>query len=670
MQSETVINNKYHCLAVLWLACLINTGIANADVGLAPASHAGYRMPLETITITHIEDANLADQEYLAMELDDVDVSEMMVQQNNRLVYTPLQPLMPGSHTLRLVKYDQQQQLTEIASWTFEVRQSATFRQYSANADIQLSANNRVDEYHLDQPLPKRQQYQGSGQFGYSADAGNWHTQGQFDLIYNSSNDPEFGPRKLDNGSFLFSLGNQSSDLQIGHQAIGDGDMAMADFTRRGFSVGTGAERYNAHITGFMLSSEDVNGFGRGLAISDPQKRVGGVAFRISPLEDERLLIRGTLINGKKIDTLGYSGFIDDLENTISEGSAQSISLSSQLLDSRLEMNLEYAHSGYDANTTDTISSNSDNAYHARLAYSDTLDSGASWNSGLETQRVGVFFKSMANEGLQADDAMTQLFAGMQWETVGVQVNVQRQHDNVEHLVELPRVQTDLSSLTLNWNPAIEDTSHWYGTPAFDATLSQQTQKEVLSPDPTLPIETDTRVYDFQSNANFSYELASWGVSLSQNRQRDDTGLQDDTDTQSIGLNASLPLLHQQLTLAPTIQHDSSKDLLTGVTTDSVTYTLESNFNALENRLEGSLSLSMNNNQVSDNSVNSDTSSATVNITWHALQARPNHPGFDIALNAEYNDNRDKLFIENSMGNYQVVISVSMVLPGQLGIRQ
>lgn len=655
-------------LSIISLTTLSSVG--HAEVALAAGKQTDFRFPDEVITIL-LGTEKLTEQQQWSLELDDMDVSEMLQVETDRLSYQPVQALVPGTHSVRLNKTTAEGDITEVATLTFEVRQSKTFKQYGAAANVQLTDTYRADEHNLSDPLPKRQQVQGSSQFSYSADTGNWHTQGQFDLIYNSSNDGQFGARKLDNGEFLFSVANQVADLQVGHQNIGKADLVMDNFRRRGVSVGGTFSGINSHVTGFSLSSEDVVGFRRGLALGDSQKRVDGVNFEVEPFSDETLVFHGTWLTGKEQDTSGFIGSIDDLEPGVSKSTAKSVSVNSQLLDSRLQIAADYGNTNFDANIFDnTLDPTSDNAYRFRLAYADTTESGLNWNAGFERSRVGTFFKSIANQGVGADIQLTQANAGLQWETVGLQTSYQRQHDNVKRLAELPRTQTDLSSISLSWTPAIENPDKWYGSPSFDGAYSKQDQKQTLLPVGTLLPETDSTLDNWQINSTFNYSVGSWGLSVGQNKFTDFTGIQNNTDTTTFSINGSISLLEQKLTFAPTIQFDTSKDLATNITSDSVSYGLQSSFILLQDTLDGSILVNFNKNRITDNSINTNASSSALTLNWHALEAKPNRLGIDVGLNAQYDDTKDKIFTENSIGTYQVFLTISVVFPAQIGVVQ
>ena len=70
------------------------------------------------------------------------------------------------------------------------------------------------------------------------------------------------------------------------------------------------------------------------------------------------------------------------------------------------------------------------------MTYSDYTQNAISWNAGLNYQRIGTYFKSLANRGLPSDKQLSKLFAGIQWNTVGIQVSGEEQKDNLEKIFD------------------------------------------------------------------------------------------------------------------------------------------------------------------------------------------------------------------------------------------
>ncbi|HEC20712.1 MAG TPA: hypothetical protein ENI97_15470 [Gammaproteobacteria bacterium] len=651
-------------LCVAWLP-------ASADwqPTLAAAKHAGYREADEAFRIHVPPEVSVEELQTLALELDAIDVTAMVQRDGEFAVYTPVTPLSPGKHTLRVVEYANDGSILELAFWTFDVRQSEMFREYALAADSQLTASYRLAEHSFSEPKPGRLQGQGSSQMGFSANNGRWQTQGRFDLLYNSLTDSQTGARKLDAGEFLFSSGNEYAEARVGHQTVGGGSLVMDNFRRRGVALVGRMASINSQATGFSLSSEDVIGFRRGLGVGDSQRRVDGITIDSSPLKSrpQALFLSLTHLQAQGSDTSGLVAGYGD--GGSSKGTAWSLSADSQLLDDRLRLRGELARSDYDFDTADSLGAESDTAYSLLAAFNDSTRSGMNWNAGVEAREIGTFFKSLANQSLPSDKRLLRVFGGAQWSTVGMQASLEQQKDNVSDIKELPRIKTSLSMLSLNWAPTQTQPDGWLGAPSLGINLSQQQQDQVYTPVGFLQPGADNTLTQWQISTSFSYAKGNWGVTLANNTFRDQTNLQDDTDTRSLYFDSSL-ILGERFSLSPSMRLDRTKDLDLQQTFSVVTYALQSTFILRPDKLDGALDINLNQNQASDDSIDTDMFTVSASLNWRLAMAHPNRPGWDLGFSAQYNDQTDKLMTVNSIDTYQAFVSLTAVLPSRAGQAQ
>lgn len=637
---------------------------------LVTSEQVGYLRADETIRLQIPADVPVEELQKLALELDTFDVTAMVQREGEFALYTPVQPLAPGTHSLRVVEYADDGSIIELGFWSFEVRQSALFREYAVAADSQLTGSYRVAENNLLAPEPNRLNGQGSSQVAYAAASGDWYTSGEFDLLYNSSDSLQSNGRNLDNGEFLFTAGNQNADVRIGHQTVGSTSLVMDNFRRRGVSLEGRVPTINSRFTGFLLSSEAINGFQRGLAIGDAEKRIDGVTFESSPLRSrpQALYLSGTWLDGEGSDSSGVVASVDGTQPGQSSGRAWSLSADSQLFNDRLRLRAEYAGTDYDFSTTDTLSSQSDTAFSLLATFSDITSSGMNWNIGVENREIGTFFKSLANQSLPSDRRLWRAFGGTQWATVGFQASFEQQTDNVNDIKELPRIKTKLGSVSLNWSPL--SSASWLGSPSLAASYSHQQQIQVSTPTGFLLAEADNSLDSIQANAMFAYSLGSWGLSLMNSQFRDDAGVQADTDTNSLAFDSNLLLLQQRLNLLPSVRYDRTDDKTNQQNTTAVTYGLQSAYVIKPDKLDGSLNISLNRNQTTDDTINNDVFSVSMALNWHLLAAGNNHTGFDVSASGMYNDLNDNVIASNSVGTYQVFVTLTMVLPSRAGQTQ
>lgn len=663
------------CNTLKSIMCLVlcvtgSSAYADWQPTLVASEQVGYLRADETIRLQIPADVPVEELQKLVLELDAIDVTAMVQREGEFALYKPVQPLAPGNHTLRVVEYADDGSIMELGFWSFEVRQSALFREYAVAADSQLTGSYRGMDNNLIAPEPDRLNAQGSSQVAYSAASGDWYTNGNFDLLYNTSNGIQSGGRKLDNGEFLFSAGNANADVRIGHQTVGASSLVMDNFRRRGVSVEGRVPTINSQFSGFILASEAINGFQRGLAIGDAEKRVDGVTFESSPLRSrpQALYLSGTWLDGEGSDSSGAVASVAGAEFGQSKGRAWSLSADSQLLDDRLRLRAEYAGTDYDFSTTDTLASQNDTAYSLLATFSDMTNSGINWNIGVENREIGTFFKSLANQALPSDRRLRRAFGGAQWTTLGFQASFEQQTDNVNDIKELPRIKTNLGSISMNWSPS--SSVGWLGSPSLAASYSRQQQTQVSTPIGFLLAEADNSLDSIQANAMFAYSLGSWSLSLMNNQFRDHAGMQADTDTNSLAFDSNLLLLQQRLNLLPSVRYDQTDDKTNQVNTVAVTYGLQSNYVIKPDKLDGSLNISLNRNQATDDTINNDVFSASMALNWRLLAAGNNRAGFDVSVSGMYNNLNDNITTSNSIDTYQIFLTLTMVLPSRAGQAQ
>ncbi len=667
---------KLVALLFLFIGCL-SVNAADWQPELVASTNADYREPDEAFRIYIPSEVPIEELKNLALELDNIDITAMVSRDGDYAVYQSTQPLATGFHQLRVVEYLSDGSIKELATWRFDIRQSKLFRQYAFAANTQLSVNQRIADNNLSQNTPSRLQGQGSAQIAYAAANGEWHTDGQIDLLYNSLNN---NGRDFNSGEFLFSAGNTYMDARIGHQTVGSTSLIMNNFRRRGISLEGRLPTINTKISGFALASDDIIGFQRGLGVGDSRQRVDGITFDSSPFTEipQKFHISATWLNGKGRDSAGLvasdsatlDASVSALESGLAKGSAWSVSVDSLLFDDKLQLRGEYAGTDYNSNTTDGLASESDNAYSLLAMLIDTTASGLNWNIGVENSEIGTFFKSLANKALPSDQWRLHTFTGIQWSNFGLQGDYQKLKDNVNNLTELPEIETDIESVSANWAPTLATTDGWLGSPSLNAIYSHQTQDQNSTPAGYLLAKTDNKLNNLQANAIFSYPSFNWGLGFAESKFRDHSKLQHNTDTHGININSNMLLLNQRLTLAPSVQYNQIEDLTSNEDSTAIIYGLQSVMVFKPEKLDGSFDISVNHNFTTDQLISNNTLAVNMALNWHLVQAKRNNFGFDMGLSGMYNDLNDHVTRTNTLNTYQVFLTFSAVLPSRAGQAQ
>lgn len=643
---------------------------ASPELDLQSGENAGFWHPQETITIA-FPDAQIQQlNQTIIVELDSIDISAMLEATDNGVGFTPLQPLSPGQHELRVVEYSEQGDIEELGYWSIEVRQSRLIQDYQVVANTQAIVNYRIDDNNIDVPAPDSLHTQAISQVGFTTNSGNWRTSGQFDLYYDSLTSNRIDNRATNNNDFLFTVGNDTVEAKLGHQSMAVTSMIMDSFMRRGVSLESKIPSINSRISGFSLSSPNIVGFGNGLGISNSQQRVEGATFDSSPFAEEprSLYITGTWLKGRSMSNDPFIATLDPLQLSGIESEAWSFSSESLLFENRLRIRAEYAKTDYDFDITDSLESDEDDAYSFLVTYNDVVDSSIAWNVGASSQKIGTFFRSIANQSLPSDKQINKFFAGTQWSTFGIQTTIERQKDNVEKIDILPRINTDLTSLAFNWSPQVENFDAWYGAPNFSLTTNYQSQLQTFTPTNFQFAETNNDIDNWQLSSQFSYQSNSWGLALTATDFTDYSLLQSNSETLSLDLFASFIFGEDSgVSLSPVISFNNTEDTSNQIKSKSISYALQSAITIIPRELDTSLSINWNANEVGNNLVDGDNLAAMFAINWIVREAKINQFGISLNLSSSYNEFNDNLVALNSSETQQSYLSVTVTFPYNAG---
>jgi len=633
-----------------------------------------YFSPTESIKIALPDNFDEQMLSSIVIEIDAVDISEMLQFDSKHIIYTPALAMTADTHELKITRYQKDGSIKELGVWNFNVRMSQLVEKYSFAADTQLNGNYRVDEKNTGSPLPARLQSDANSQIGFKIQNGYWYADAQFDLNYTSDKENRPTKRTIENSEFLVNIGNKYINAKIGHQNVGQASLIMDNFRRRGVSVEGKIPSIHSQVTGFSLSSRDISGFGHGLGVSDRQQRVDGYSFSSSPISDSPQLLNlsATWISGRGNDG---DNFIYEFENvedpntpiTASEkGTAWSLATESLLFEDKLRIHAEYAETKFDFNPLDNFSAEKSHAENILINYTTVIDNGISWNAGANYQRIGTFFKSLANRGLPNDKQLSKLFAGVEWQTANVQLSSEQQRDNLDNLAQLPKTLSNLDSINLNWSPQLQNNETWLGTPTFSFSYNKQRQYQNSSPSDYDFPATNNDVINWQASSSFNYQTNSWGLTLMDTDFTDHSGVQNNSKIQSVNLFTNL-IFAENITLSPSIQFDQTKDLITQFTSIGLTYSLQSSFSFIPQKLEGSMSVVYNKNETSDLLTRGRNLAFDLALNWRVREATPNQLGIEIALTGTYNDFIDRILSANSLETSQIFLTATFTLPSRIG---
>jgi hypothetical protein len=690
--------NKNRLAHAVWCACALQLALtvapatALAQEWQPQLADAGARKPADPIRI-NLPALQADVLQRLALELDDVDVTQTVVREGNQLVFTPPQALSFGDHQLRLVEHGADGSITERGLWKISVRKTAAFREASLQGNVTINLVRRIADKNLATPAPDKSQANGAAQLqGVIAD-GNWKITGQLDLIANSqiSQMPRgAGHGHADVGNFLFTGEAGPVIARAGHHSVGPDSLIMQGFTRRGVSVGLNSADKAHSATAFSLRSQDVVGAQEGFGIGDSENRTDGLVIASRPLSGKRdaLAVSATVLSGEGPVAAGATGTGSAGDSTVAAGRAAGVVADGNLLDRRMRLRGEYAVTRYDfdgsrGRDTDlngTIDVNQpeekDKAYAALVTWTPWTSKMVNnkplvWNVGAENKRLGTFFKSPANPLGVSDRELVRTFTDVNYSGFAAQLSLGRETDNVNDIALLPRTESLQTVLSLSFTPQQAQVpgpdgkmppTPWYGQPTYNATFIKLDQ-DVEKAASTLTTGALNETQNLSVTATFTYPTWSWSVGHTRGENTNFRQTAVDTKNNLTQFNANFRV-GDKLTIGPTVQYNQLKesDPPTGITakdTDTTTAGLNLGYQ-FTTKLNGNLGLNLNKVKTTDNSQRATTHDVTGSLNWNVAQAQGARPGMTVSLEGQLHDVEDRITTSNTVNQYQVFLKVAI----------
>ena len=666
-------------IAFLILIYCISSGysIASWSPEIVPAESGSYRAANEPIRLNF--PADLPDEVYqnLALELDSIDISQVVAFEGDQLIFQPPQPLAFGVHELRLVEYLEDGSIEEIGLWTFEVRQSATFRQARLALNVQANGFHRFAEDYpdnVDEDEPNGFQ----GGIGLEFEGANETSSVYFGSNFLADHQSRNTARgeEFDLGEYLLQLNvSENAQFNVGHHNVNHTSLIYDGFYRRGASGVFDLPFLNSRFQAFSLRTGDLTGFRHGLGINDSDNRVTGGVWDYQPFssEPEKLTISFSHLTGEGTqDGSNIGGFAES-----NAGNASSFSADSLLFNQSLRLRGEYSQSNYDFDGEGQgFSKESDNAYNYLISYSPQpsyeVENPFNWNVGAEKLVVGPDFRSLANTYLTNDKDMTRVFAGFAKGAWSADSSFAYEEDNLDDDFASTAITRHgyLSGRYDSYEPYTEN-SFWrfLGTPSYGLSYEYIDQGQ-KGDEPDLLnggflAKTDLTQHGIGLNANFNYNQAKWFNGWSTNvgwsELQDHSDVQSDSQTLNFGLGASLQF--GRMSVRPGIQLNSTHEDDTKFDTNNYTYSLGLGGDIIKDKLYADLNFNLNDFEAKDDPINrTDFKNSNVygSLVWKALTADGLLPGIDLRLTGSYNDIDDKVNALNDDDQYQVFINVDV----------
>lgn len=621
--------------------------------------------PQQPLRIKLPDDIDPATLEWLAVELDTLDVTPILTLEGTEIVVRPPRPLKSGTHQLSLTQYNEDGEAVARGSWSFKVGQAVA---YQARADASFAATYRADTRNIPkESLPSKPgTADGSLRLEASAGTASWQASGNADGVW--TNQPAEGLDHFEGGNYLATLSAGGLTGQVGQLDPRLESSIINSFQRRGMMLSYTNRGQEVQASGFALRSEPVAGFHEGLGIHDPDNRVlgGSVTLRPLPKHGEWLTLTGIYLVGKQGADPGVA-VVD--QTALSSGSAWSVGFVSGLLNQRLRLRGEYAATRFDTDGSGELGEEPDKAYGGSAIWDLVRDASLgdlplNGAVGGEYQYNGPSFKSLANVGLPTDLLMKKAFTRWGLGGLSAEVVAGREHDNVEDDPTLASGRTDLLAAVAAYSPTLAPDG-WaqavLGQPRLDLGYQQLRDRTVDLPEGATD-KPDRRNREWSTTLGSAYRIWDWRAGYRSRREKDLTGAAADRTGESADANLGFRLW-ERVTLGLRGQLTRDKDTGTAVSLTNTLTGADISVVLIRDYLTARVAYQADRRKASDQTENQLTQTTDFGLDLTLLQARDNRPGVAISLKGQQQNVDDRVNDENDRKPYQVFLAVNIGWP-------
>jgi len=455
---------------------------------------------------------------------------------------------------------------------------------------------------------------------------------------------------------------------------------------RRGVSYSEQGAPLQSSFSAFCFGADPVNGFRNGFAFSNPDNRITGGHAQLSPwLSGASGVTLGFgFVHGQGTrggSTIGTADGAVIVKSKGVNGDAGNAAVDVRLLGGNLGLHGEYARTRRSVGFG--LGSVSDNAQIYALSYQTPQgipigERTLTWNATLSHQRIGTLFRSVADPCGAVDVLGDKASAAVQFGTVSLDLSGGRSHDSVD---DLPFARTHIHNYAANlaWSPALQpDTMpSWLAQPTL--TFSWGEDRRWLGDPPpgafSSPFDTSNRIGSVQ--VGFLHPYGNWAVSYNYSSAKDHTGSSCPDEagnpppycearTATAGLDSSFQL-GQSGSISGQLQWNLQSDRAHRVDTRALSGSLGFQYIVIKDFWNVSLALSSNHTSVSNDALDTQGESASLDSSWR-------YRWLTFGVSGSYQHQRERTaaeaYVENEfdppMTVYQLVKQESWQVLGRL----
>ncbi len=666
------------CIALLLLG-LSKQSIADWVADFQPPADSSS--PLKILLPDDIDIITLTT---LGVELDGIDITALLTLDGNNFLYTPVEPLSSGQHSIRLVVFDNEGKTNPKNDWSFtltdldlastdapeqQIQQAeAWIRSSSFEADTLTEFSNRAHQHNIGS-APDHSIISGAGNVHGALQGENWSVDAQGNYLIQSDTDLALTGNAVDLGEYAISANysgtSATTGVTLGHHDIGINSMLFSSFQRRGVSAHIADNNDRMSANAFAFRPQTQVGASDFTGLSDSNNRLEGVSASIKPFSEDQNALK---ITGLYYDGEGDTGGIGiGGEQEVSTGSGYGLILEKKLLEGKLDFRAEYARAHYDADGSAALAPEDNSDAISMLLEARPFESLILLDKymdiviGAKYERIDTFFESLANQGIAADRDAITVYSNLYWGSFSANLQFINETNNVDDLTSSPT--DELQNFTWSTNYAFDPqtgSKSWLGTPYLNFSGFVSTLQREDTPSGYLGNDTDNASNSISVGGGSSYQDWYWSASHTYASLEDDTNTTSDTVSNYSSLSAAWTV-SDRLELNSDLQYGIFEDQ----DNDTESYSTNLNFGLrsalIKNKLDWSLTYNLNlaagdNDSPDKHIINSE-------LGWTIQQTGKNHPGLSLALRGSMEKTNANTTSTSDETQYQVFAVFRIMAP-------
>ena len=639
------------CLsALVSLSFLVGPDAAAGDwvSRLQPPAEAYFWLAGEPVVLHLPPDLPAGTLDRLTLALDGDAVAARLERQGETTALRLQVPPAPGGHELRLVETLEGGVSLERGRWRIEVRDASLAGQGQGEASSRMAGL-------LEQPGEDQAAGAVTGEGNATLKEGRWEAG-----VEARSTDDE------DSEAYLMQLRFRdrkiASEAKVGRHDLGAQGLVVEDAARPGASLSLETSDARARVTGFALTAEAELSDDPLARPEGPDRQVQGSHLAVRPIDalKDILAVTGTYAGGQVRD--GAAAAVTE------SGDAWSLGGDTRWLDERLRLRGEVARSRHDPDgAAGTQAPVAAEAYAGQVGVTVLKDrrlgdAPLDWDLGLEAERLGHGFASLANPDAEANRQTTALTSRLTWDDYALDARAGQRIDNVEQLAGLPVERTRDLELSGRYAPTAGPDEAalpaWLGRPTVGLSFGVEDSRQDATADAEDPPGAERRV---DSTLSLGSDYGAWGWDLSQSLGSSSDRAGGDRLTYGTDLGGRVAL-GQRLELAPNAgwsqeQARGSEEIVE----ESWEIGLKAEVILLPDSLSSSLDYAYGYDW--DPASTAVTQALGGELLWRFLEARKDTAAMALSLAGSVEDRWDLGIADDRARDYQVFLNLKVSLP-------